>query len=118
MKYIVVFTLILAFAGCSDISQERTTHSQPKTTIKKNDVATDTLPVQKDEAQALAERHLRQESRDLSKHHLGTMRLVPSSSFMASQHWMITWELKTPSDGGQIFVLVDMDKRVKVVGGR
>ena len=118
MKYIVVFTLILAFADCSDISQERTTHSQPKTTIKKNDVAIDTLPVQKDEAQAIAERHLRQKGRDLSKHHLGTMRVVPSSSWMAGQHWVITWELKTPSDGGQIFMLVDMDKRVKVMGGR
>ena len=68
MKYIVVFALILIFAGCSDTPQERTTQSQPNTGSKKNDMATDALPVQKDEAQAIAERHLRQEDKDLSKH--------------------------------------------------
>ena len=118
MKYIVVFTLILLFAGCSEIPQERTAQSQTNTVIK-NDVATDTpLPVQKDEAQAIAERHLRQKGKDLSTHRLGAVRLTPSSSWMKGQHWIVTWELKTPSDGGQIFVLVDMEKQVKVVGGR
>ena len=117
MKYIVVFAIMLIFVGCSDTPQERTTQSQPNTVTKKNDLTTDALPVQKDEAQAIAEQHLRQEDRDLSKHRLGTVRLVPSSSWMKGQHWIVTWELKSLSDGGQVFVFVDMEKRVRVAGG-
>jgi hypothetical protein len=68
-------------------------------------------------AKALAEDHLRRQKADLSQHRLGTVRLVPSSPWMKGQHWIVTWELKQPSDGGQIFVLVGMDKKVRVVGG-
>ncbi len=118
MRCIAVFALILGFASCSETSQQSTAQSQPNTVIKKTDVATDALPVQKDEAQAITERHLRKEGRDLSMHRLGTVRLVQSSSWMKSQHWIVTWELKTPSDGGQIVVLVDMNKKIRVVGGR
>ena len=118
MRCIAVFALILVFAGCSETSQQNTTQSQANTVIKKTAGATDTLPVQKDEAQAIAEGHLRKEGRDLSNHRLGTVRLGQSSSWMKRQHWIVTWELKTPSDGGQIVVLVDMNKKIRVVGGR
>ena len=118
MNCIAVFTLILVFAGCSEIPQQSTVQAQPNSEIKKTDVVTETLPVQKDEAQAIAEGHLRKEGRDLSKHRPGTVSLVQSSSWMKGQHWIVTWELKTPSDGGQILVLVDMNKKVRVAGGR
>ena len=117
MKYIVFFSIILIFVGCSDTPQARTTQSQPDTVTKKNDMAIDALPVQKDEAQAIAEGHLRQEGRDLSNHRPGTVRLVSSSSWMKGQHWIVTWELKPLSDGGQRFVFVDMEKQVRVAGG-
>lgn len=68
-------------------------------------------------AKAVAEDHLRRQEVDLSQHRLSTVRLVPSSPWMKGQHWIVTWELKQPSDGGQVFVFVGMGKKVRVVGG-
>ncbi|MDB4750018.1 hypothetical protein OAF83_03845, partial [Rubripirellula sp.] len=86
--------------------------------ITNNDGATDTLPVQKHEAQAIAEAFLQQKGIDFSKHRLAAVGLAEPSSLVRGQHWIVTWVLKTPADGGQIFVLVDMEKQVRIVGGR
>lgn len=125
MKYMLVCTLLVAFSGCRGMPQERTPDiaiQQDETVqssiTRQDDGATETLPVQKDEAQAIAVRHLRRNGIVLSKHRLGAVRLVPSSMWMKGQHWIVTWELRTPSVGGQVFVLVDMDKQVKVMRGR
>jgi hypothetical protein len=68
-------------------------------------------------AKALAEDYVRAQKIDVSQHRLGTVRLVPHSPWMKGQHWIVTWELKQPSDGGQIFAVVGLDKKVRVVGG-
>jgi len=116
-----ICTLMAAFTGSAEEPQPGTAtlQNEPvrKTTVELDGAATETISIQKDEAQVLAERHLRQKGMDLSQHRLARVRLVSGSPWMRRQHWILTWELRTPSDGGQVFVLVGMDKQVKVGRG-
>jgi hypothetical protein len=90
--------------------QERKVDRQATTAVRETtDQAT---------AMALAEDYVRRQKVDLSRHRLSTVRLIPSSPWMRGQHWIVTWESKQPSDGGQVFVLVGMEKKIRVVRGR
>ena len=110
MKYLIITTLLLAICGCNNITyspKDQETEVEGK----------EGLEVSKQEAIDLANNHLKQIKQDLSKHAQSSVRLVESSSWEKGEHWIVTWSLKTPSDGGQIFVLVNMQKGIRVVKG-
>ena len=65
----------------------------------------------------VAEAYLKEKNIDTRKHYLDNVRLQYSSSWMKGKHWIVTWKLKVMSDGGEIFVFVDMDKNAKQTYG-
>ncbi|MFH1128815.1 MAG: hypothetical protein V1699_05360 [Candidatus Omnitrophota bacterium] len=64
------------------------------------------------EALALAQDYIKENNIDISKHYLNNIRLLFDSPWMKGKHWIVTWNLKTPSDGGEIFIIVGMDKKI------
>jgi len=70
------------------------------------------------EALSLAEQYVEKQKIDTSRHFLESIRLVyiPDNP-KGEKQWVVTWTLKTPSDGGQIFILVKMDKSLSKSGG-
>jgi len=66
------------------------------------------------EALGLAEQYVAKENIDVSNRFLESIRLIPTKE---GQAWVVTWCLKTPSDGGQVFITVKMDKSLSMIGG-
>jgi len=79
----------------------------------------DSLPTRPElgmlEAISLAEQHIEDNQIDVSKHYLSKTHIAHTEQGM---HWVVTWSLKTLSDGGQVFVLVHDDKSMKTIRGR
>lgn len=69
------------------------------------------------EALALAQQYIKDNNIDISKHYLDNIRLVFESPWMKGEHWILTWRLKKLADGGEIFIIVGMDKQIKYSGG-
>jgi hypothetical protein len=70
------------------------------------------------DALSLAEQYVAKEKIDVSLHYLESIRLVPiPDNPKGEKQWLATWILKTPSDGGQVFIHVKMDKSVSKTGG-
>ncbi|MCK5591788.1 MAG: hypothetical protein KAI72_07515 [Candidatus Pacebacteria bacterium] len=69
------------------------------------------------EALTLAQEYIEINKIDISKHYLDNIRLLWQSPWMKGKHWIITWRLKRPFDGGQIFIIVGMDKTIKIKKG-
>lgn len=69
------------------------------------------------EAILTAEQYIKAHDINISRHYLSKTHIVHASSWMEGIHWVITWSLKVPSAGGQIFVIVGNDTSVKIVGG-
>lgn len=70
------------------------------------------------EALSLAEHYVAEQKVDTSKHFMESVRLVYTrDNPKGGRKWIVTWALKTPSDGGQIFINVDLDKSVSVTRG-
>ena len=70
------------------------------------------------EALSLAEQYVTEKKVDTSKHFMESVRLVYiRDNPKGMRQWIVTWVLKTPSDGGQIFIHVDLDKSVSMTGG-
>jgi hypothetical protein len=70
------------------------------------------------EALSLAERYVAEKTINVSGHFVESVRLVciPDNP-KGERQWIITWALKTPSDGGQVFIHVKMDKSVSMTRG-
>lgn len=70
------------------------------------------------EALSLAEQHVAKEKINVSRHFLESIRLVHiTDNPKGDRQWIVTWALKIPSDGGQVFIRVKMDKSVSMTGG-
>jgi hypothetical protein len=69
------------------------------------------------EALSLAQEYIKEKNIDISKHYLDNARLLFDSTWMDGKHWIITWKLKTPSNGGEIFIFVGMDKKIRMHKG-
>lgn len=94
--------------------QEISSSIAEKETLSLPDEPSLTLP----EALTFAQEYIEKNKIDTSKHYLDNIRLVQNSPWMVNKHWIITWRLKIPSDGGEIFIIVGMDKKIKIIGGR
>jgi len=75
-------------------------------------------PVTLQQALDLAEGYIKKRGIDLSKHYLNSVRLTHNKNYKDGRAWIVTWELIVPSDGGQYFITVQMDKSVSHGGGR
>ena len=70
------------------------------------------------EALSLAEQYVAKEKTDISRHFMESIRLVHiTDNPKGERQWIVTWTLKTPSDGGQVFIHVKMDRSVSMTGG-
>jgi|GEM_PF-1237222 len=75
-------------------------------------------PVSLKKALALAEQYVAKEKIDVSAHFMESVRLVHiTDNPKGKRLWIVTWTLKKPSDGGQVFINVEMDKTVSMIGG-
>ena len=71
------------------------------------------------DALRLAEQYVADKPITVTTHYLESITLVPRTGSGAFRKlWLVTWAPKTPSDGGPIFVWVEMDKSVTMTGGR
>lgn len=71
------------------------------------------------QALSLAEEYVTAKKIDVSRHFMESVRLVHITDHpKGERQWIVTWVLKTPSDGGQIFIQVKMDRTVSMTGGR
>lgn len=70
-----------------------------------------------EEALALAKKYIKDNKIDISRHYLDNIRLVYKSPWMEGEHWILTWRLKKLSDGGEVFIIVGMDKQIRYIGG-
>lgn len=113
MKSISVL-MILLIAGMtfniSDIFAQETKNEQIEFSMEPSLILPEVL--------TLAQDYIKKNNIDISKHYLENIRLLFDSQWMKGKHWLITWRLKTLSDGGEIFVFVGMDKKIRIHKGR
>ncbi|MCP3925911.1 MAG: hypothetical protein GY714_25365 [Desulfobacterales bacterium] len=76
------------------------------------------LPLKLPDALKLAHEYILINKIDVSEHYLDNIRFVYSSAWMKGRQWIVTWKLKILSDGGEIIILIDMDKKIKIFLGR
>jgi len=70
-------------------------------------------------ALSLAEQYISDNTIDVSAHFMESIRLVTiTDNPQSERQWVVTWVLKTPSRGGEIFVNVKMDKSCSMNRGR
>lgn len=102
--------ILTVFAAGLLAALAQTTAPQP--------VLTNEPAVSLKEALALAEQYVAETKVDTSKHFMESVRLVYiRDNPKGIRQWIVTWALKTPSDGGQIFIHVDLDKTVTMTRG-
>ncbi len=70
------------------------------------------------EAISLAQDYIERNKIDISQHYLDNIRLLQSSTLTEGKHWILTWARKVPSDGGQIFIIIGMNKKIERILGR
>jgi hypothetical protein len=80
-----------------------------------------TITVQ--EAIRRAEQYIVENHIDVSAHFISSVRYMETGSLTNSfigkgPYWHVTYELVKPSDGGQYFILVYMDGKIGLIGGR
>ena len=108
-----IILIILLIAGItfniSDIFAQETKNEQFELLMKPSLM----LP----EALTLAQNYIKENNIDISKHYLDNIRLLFDSQWMKGKHWIITWRLKILSDGGEIFIFVGIDKKIRIHKG-
>lgn len=88
----------------------------PRTELKLTQHSESSLPIP--EALKAALDYIEKEKIDISKHYIDGIRLLQRSSWMQGKHWIITWKIKDNFvDGGEIFIMVGMDKTIKMTYG-
>lgn len=114
MKNIIIIVILVAISiniNIAKISAQEPTKEQIDSSISAEPLLK--LP----EALALAQQYIKDNNIDISKHYLDNIRLVLESPWMKGKHWILTWRLKKLADGGEIFIIVGMDKQIKYKGG-
>lgn len=69
------------------------------------------------EALSLAQNYIKENNIDTSKHYLDNIRLIADANWEQGKYWLLSWLLTSPADGGQIFIMVSMDKQIKIKHG-
>ena len=117
MKRFIIGLFLVSLGMCCNsndlIAQELVSQIGEKTHADFSNEPSLKLP----EALMLAQKYIGENNIDVSKHYLDNIRLLFNSSWMKGKHWIITWRLNTPVDGGEIFIIVGMDKKIKVHKG-
>ena len=91
---------------------------EPSTPARAADVLSPVPSLGLVDAVRIAEAHLKEKKISTDQHYLDNVRLQQSSPWVKDRHWIVAWKLnKAMTDGGEIFVLVDMDKKVRVTHG-
>lgn len=91
---------------------------EPRTTSRTAETLSPVPSLGLVEAVRVAEAHLKEKKISTDQHYLDNVRLQQSSTWVKGRHWIVAWKLNNVmTDGGEIFVLVDMDKNVKVTHG-
>jgi hypothetical protein len=67
-----------------------------------------------EEALDIAEKYVDEHRINISEKYIDSVKLNSNFTDSRKTHWQITWENAEFTKGGQIFVLVYMDKSVKV----
>ena len=84
----------------------------PRTERKLTPRPESSLPIT--EALRVAMEYIEKEKMDISKYYIDSIRLLQQSSWMQGQHWVITWQIKdTYVDGGEIIIIVGMNKEIR-----
>ena len=115
MRYVTVCVLLAVFTGFAEDAKPK-----PPDRAKQDNGSQDGVTagdIDRKEAQAIAERYVRQKGVDLSAHNLASVRFLRTSPWAKKPQWIVTWELKVPADGGQVFAIVTPDKQVRIVRG-
>ena len=109
-KYSAIFTLVIALLSGGPLlpasrAQDETISARPSPTI---DITA---------AVAIATQYVSDKNIDISRHFLQSAVYHDSGPWTKSRmgngpYWQITYELNQYADGGQVFVLVYMDKSV------
>lgn len=103
---------LIAYANITQAQEISSTDAEKEKLIFSNE------PLLKiTEALAIAQEYIKKNKIDISKHYLDNIRLLQHSTWMEGKHWVITWKLKIRAEGGQIFIIVGMDKKTKIVKG-
>lgn len=70
------------------------------------------------DALTAAREYLDENKIDDSRHYIDDVRLLQQSSLMSGKHWVITWKNKNQfMDGGEIILVIGMNKEIKVLHG-
>lgn len=115
MKKILIGVILVIFGislNIAKVSAQESTKEQIDSSISEEPSLK--LP----EALSLAQQYIKENNIDVSKHYLDNIRSVFDSPWMKGKHWILTWRLKKLSDGGEIFIIVGMNKQIKLTGGR
>jgi len=114
-KAYIVMIIAVSMVGCSSMPKRT---ASPQEDVQRDQERLPSRPaLTMQEAISTAERHIEANNIDVSRHYLSRAHIVYTSTWMEGIHWVITWSLKVPSDGGQIFVNVGNDKSVRSVKG-
>ena len=114
MKHtIVVLTCVFGFTLAVGV----TAQPEKPATPQADNISSPTSSLGLVDAVHVAEAYLKENKIDTSRHYLNNVRLQYGSSWMKGKHWIVTWKLKVMTDGGEIFVFVDMDKNAKTTYG-
>ena len=103
---IVVGVMIGVFAAGVVAAQGQTATPEPTMTSEP--------VVSLKEALSLADQYVLEKKVDVSRHFMESVRLV---YVRGVRQWIVTWQLKEPSDGGQVFIHVYLDKSVSMIEG-